>query len=218
MRAAILTRAREELLLWREAATQDFWMLADLGTATLVFVATNVDDILLLAVLFGSALRARAVVAGQFIGIAVLTAVSVGAAYAATAVPQPWLRALGALPIAMGVWLLVRLWRHRGAVEDDDDIDVKPRVEGTLGAQIVGVTAITIANGGDNLSVYIPLFANSVSVVPLYVAVFTVLTGVWCALGHALVKNPLGAAVMQRWGHLLLPFVLIAIGVHILLW
>src|SRR4051794_20950050 len=66
-------------------------MLADLGTAIVVFIVTNVDDIVLLAVLFGGALAARAVVAGQFIGIAVIIAVSVGAAYAATAVPPHWI-------------------------------------------------------------------------------------------------------------------------------
>ena len=82
---------------------------------------------------------------------------------------------------------------------------------------MLAVAAITIANGGDNLGVYIPLFAKDLSVLPLYAGVFTVLTGVWCWLGHALVKNPVGGAVMERWGHILLPFVLIAIGVHILI-
>lgn len=195
-------------------------MLADLGKAIVVFVATNVDDILLLAALFGSsALRARAVVAGQFIGIAVLTAVCVGAAYAATNVPAEWIRWLGLLPIALGAWLLVQLWRTRGQGEHDHDDDVieERKFESRLHSQVLAVSAITIANGGDNLSVYIPLFAKDVGALPLYIAVFTVLTGVWCWLGRALVKNPLGGAVMERWGHLLLPFVLIAIGVHILL-
>ena len=193
-------------------------MLADLGTAIVVFVATNVDDILLLAALFGSTLVARAVVAGQFIGIAVLTAVSVCAAYAATAVPAEWIRWLGLLPIALGLWLLVRLWRRRGqnAPDHDDDVIVEKKFEARLHSQVLAVAAITIANGGDNLGVYIPLFAKDVSALPLYIGVFTVLTGVWCWLGHALVKNPVGGAVMERWAHILLPLVLIAIGVHIL--
>jgi cadmium resistance protein CadD (predicted permease) len=191
-------------------------LLADLGTAIVVFVVTNIDDILLLAALFGGALLARAVVAGQFAGIAVLTAVSVGAAYAATAVPGGWIRWLGLLPIALGLWLLVRLWRDRGArADDDDDVATERRLESTLHSQVVAVAAITIANGGDNLSVYIPLFASDVSVIPLYVVVFTALTGLWCWLGWALVRNPVGGAVMARWGHILLPFVLIAIGVKI---
>ena len=190
-------------------------MLADLGTAIVVFVATNVDDILLLAALFAGALMARAVVAGQFIGIAVLTAVSVGAAYAAAAVPGDWIRWLGLLPIALGAWLLVQL--ARGKDDDDDDLSAERGFESKLHSQILAVAAITIANGGDNLSVYIPLFAKDVSVLPLYIGVFTVLTGVWCWLGYILVKNPVVGTVMAKWGHILLPVVLIAIGVHVLL-
>src|SRR4051794_10840355 len=191
-------------------------MLADLGAAIVVFVATNVDDILLLAALFGSALRTRAVVAGQFIGMAVLTAVSVGAAYAATTVPGDWIRWLGLLPIALRLWLLLRLWQQRRSPDDDDDDDdddvaAERNLEARLHSQALAVAAITIANGGDNLGVYIPLFARDVSVLPLYIVVFTVLTGAWCWLGWALVKNPVGGAVMKRWGHIILPFVLIAI-------
>lgn len=193
-------------------------MLADLGTAIVVFVATNVDDILLLAALFGGALAARAVIAGQFIGIAVLTAVSVGAAYAATAVPAHLIRWLGLLPLALGLWLLLQWWRQRGLGRDehDDDVAAERQFEAKLHSQVLGVAAVTVANGGDNLSVYIPLFARDVSVLPLYIGVFTVLTAVWCWLGYALVKNPVGGAIMARWGHILLPFVLIAIGVRIL--
>jgi cadmium resistance protein CadD (predicted permease) len=194
-------------------------MLADLGTAFIVFVATNVDDILLLAALFGGALAARAVVAGQFVGMAVLTAVSVGAAYAATTVPAHWIDWLGLLPIALGLWLLFELWRERGkgGSDHDEDVATENRFAARLHSQVLGVAAITIANGGDNLGVYIPLFADDVSVIPLYIGVFTVLTAVWCWLGHALVNNRVGAAVMERWGHILLPFVLVAIGIHILL-
>jgi cadmium resistance protein CadD (predicted permease) len=194
-------------------------MLAELGTAIVVFVATNVDDILLLAVLFGGALAARAVVAGQFIGIAVLTAVSVGAAYAATAVPRQWIDWLGLLPIAWGVWLLVQLWRKRGHphLDHEGDLATENEFATKLHSQVLGVAAITIANGGDNLSVYIPLFAKDVSAITLYIGVFTVLTAAWCWLGFALVNNPVGGAVMEKWGHILLPFVLIAIGVHVLL-
>jgi cadmium resistance protein CadD (predicted permease) len=193
-------------------------MLTDLGTAIVVFVATSVDDILLLAALFGSALMARAVVAGQFIGIGVLTVVSVAAAYAATAVPAEWIRWLGMLPIALGVWLLIQLWRRRTQGDDaEDDVASERRFEVRLHSQVLAVAAITIANGGDNLSVYIPLFAKDVAVLPLYIGVFTVLTAVWCWLGYVLVKNPVGGAVMARWGHFLLPFVLIAIGAHVLL-
>ncbi|HTU66072.1 MAG TPA: cadmium resistance transporter [Steroidobacteraceae bacterium] len=192
-------------------------MLEDLLTAIVVFVVTNVDDLLLLALLFGGGLRVRAVVAGQFLGITVLTGVSVGAAYAATVIPEKWINLLGLVPIVLGSWLLFRLWRAHGRT-DDDRVDIsQERLDSAPGAQALGVAALTIANGGDNVGVYIPLFANDAAAVPVFTVVFLVFTAVWCALGYALIKHPVGAAVTQRWGHLLLPFVLIGIGIHILL-
>ena len=194
-------------------------MLADLGAAIVVFVATHVDEIVLLAVLFGSGLRARAVVAGQFIGIGVLTAASVAAAYAAVSVPDAWIRWIGVVPLVIGLYLFVQLWRKRWQVEDDDadDLQAQQRIEGRLHSQVLAVAAVTIANGGDNLSVYIPVFANDPGVVPLYVVVFAVLTVPWCWLGYALVKHPAGAALMKRYGRIILPVVLVAIGLLILL-
>jgi cadmium resistance protein CadD (predicted permease) len=191
-------------------------MLARLGTAIAVFVATNIDDIVLLAALFGSTLRARAVVAGQLAGIALLTIVSVAAAYAAATVPEEWIRWLGLVPLIMGLWMFLQLWRKRGATDDDDDLEAEKRIEGKLHSQVLAVAAITLANGGDNLSVYIPVFANDLAAVPLFVIVFAVLTVVWCWLGYAFLKHPAGAAVMRRYGHFILPGVLVAIGLLIL--
>jgi cadmium resistance protein CadD (predicted permease) len=124
--------------------------LADVGAAIAIFAVTNVDEIVLLAVLFGSGLKARAVVAGQFIGIGVLTAASVAAAYAAATVPDAWIRGLGIVPLLMGLYLLVQLWRRRGP--GDDDLQAERRLEGRLHSQVLAVAAVAIANGGDNLS------------------------------------------------------------------
>jgi cadmium resistance protein CadD (predicted permease) len=193
---------------------------ADIGTAVIVFVATDIDDIVLLAAFFGDAtLRPRAIVAGQFIGIAVLSAVSALPAYAALVVPPGWTALLGAIPLGLGLVKLSALWRNRGrgdAAAGSDAAEAEHRIEERLHSQVLAVAALTIANGSDNLSVYIPVFANNVSVVPLYAAIFAFMTALWCALGYVLVKNPAGSAVMQRSGHILLPIVLIAIGLDIL--
>jgi cadmium resistance protein CadD (predicted permease) len=163
-------------------------MLADLGTAIVVFVSTNVDDIVLLAAFFGGAIQARAVVAGQFIGMGVLTGASVAVAYAAVTVPDEWLRWLGVIPLIMGLYLLVQWWRRRGQpTPEDDDLQAEKRIEGRLHSQVLAVAAVTLANGGDNLSVYIPVFANDLAAGSSYVAVFAILTAVWCWLGYAFV-------------------------------
>jgi cadmium resistance protein CadD (predicted permease) len=54
------------------------------------------------------------------------------------------------------------------------------------------------------------------STVPIYIAVFAVMTAVWCALGYLVVNNPLIGSHVRRYGHVLLPVVLIALGLYIL--
>ncbi len=81
---------------------------------------------------------------------------------------------------------------------------------------MLAVAGVTLANGGDNLGVYIPLFSRVPRLVPLYVAVFTIMTGVWCAAGYQLVNNPLLGKRIGRYGRVALPFVLVALGVWIL--
>ncbi len=192
---------------------------SSLGTAIVVFAVTDIDDLVLLAAFFGdSRLRPRAIVAGQFVGIGLLTAASALAAWAAIAIPAGWISLSGLLPLGLGLFKLWELWR-RGSEEDDEAreaMQAERRLEGKLHSQILGVAAVTVANGADNLSVYIPLFAASFELLPLFVAVFAVMTATWCVLGYALVRNPAGAALMNRWGHILLPLVLIALGLHIL--
>jgi len=186
-------------------------------TGAVVFALTDIDDLVLLIAFFADPrLRARTVVAGQYLGIAALTAVSALAAWAALAIPPGWTALLGAVPLALG---LHQLWKlRRGADEDvgDDSIESERQMEGRLHSQVLGVAAVTIANGADNLSVYIPLFAAHPAWLPVYVMTFAIMTGLWCALAHRLVRNRAVGALLQHWGHVLLPVVLIALGLHIL--
>jgi cadmium resistance protein CadD (predicted permease) len=47
--------------------------------------------------------------------------------------------------------------------------------------------------------------------------VFLVLVAVWCFAGRFFATRPVIAKVLARWGHILLPLVLIAIGLLILI-
>ncbi len=78
------------------------------------------------------------------------------------------------------------------------------------------MAGVTVANGGDNLGVYIPLFASNPGAIPVYAVIFAAMTGIWCAAGYALVNNPMAGSYVRRYGHLLPPFVLIALGAYIL--
>src|SRR5262245_32226826 len=84
--------------------------LATLTTAVAVFAATNIDDIVLLSVLFADPhLRPRYVVAGQFVGIASLVVASALAALVAVAIRPGWTALLGLVPLVLGLYKVVGL-------------------------------------------------------------------------------------------------------------
>jgi cadmium resistance transport/sequestration family protein len=187
-------------------------LLATVVAAAGVFVGTDVDDLIVLTVLFLSARatgtpRAWQIWLGQYAGIAVLMLVSGLAALGLTLVPDRWVGLLGLVPIGLGVWGLISAFRSR---EDggDGDGDKPPMAAGAL-----SVAGITIANGADNIAVYTPMFrtlgvADSVVVV----VVFAVLVAVWCAVASWLGSHRAVIGVVQRWGHWIVPVVFIAIG------
>ena len=183
-------------------------------TAAGVFAGTNVDDLIVLTVLFLSA-RAAArprpwhIWAGQYAGIGVLVAVSAVAALGLSIVPDRWVGLLGLVPFALGVKGLVAAIRARG---DDDP----PAPAVATGA--VSVAGITIANGADNISVYTPLFRTiGPGASLLTVAVFAVGVALWCLAGSWLGSHRTVVAVVRRFGHWIVPGVFMLIGAAIVI-
>jgi cadmium resistance protein CadD (predicted permease) len=78
---------------------------------------------------------------------------------------------------------------------------------------VLQVAAITIANGGDNIGVYTPIFGNQRPLeMTATVAIFAALTVVWCFVALWLVSHETLGKPLRRYGHLLLPFILIGLG------
>ncbi|MEU4510779.1 cadmium resistance transporter [Nonomuraea wenchangensis] len=179
-----------------------------------LFAVTNVDDLVLLALFFAQAAGHRGgaarIVLGQYLGFAAILAVSVAAALGATLLPEPVLPYLGLLPLALGVRAAWRAWRERNGGNEEEP-------SGPGGPAALAVAAVTFANGGDNVGVYVPVFATSGPAgIAGYAAVFLVLVAVWCLAGRLFAGRPLVARTLSRWGHVLLPLVLIAVGLVIL--
>lgn len=194
-------------------------MLQRLLVGIALFASTNVDDIFLTMAFFADPrLDPQAVVVGKYAGIAALVTASAVAAACALAVPQEWIALLGLAPLGLGLHRLVARWRTAAASSADDggeDAAAEPAA-GSLVGQIASVAAITAANGGDNLGVYIPVFARDLHAIPFYAVIFAVMTAVWCVAGRALVTHRLVAATMRRAAVVLLPYVLIGLGLWIL--
>ncbi|UBU14646.1 cadmium resistance transporter [Nonomuraea gerenzanensis] len=187
-----------------------------IGQAVGLFAVTNIDDILILALFFaqGAGHRGAAarVVAGQYLGFLGILAVAVAAAFGAMFLPEPVLPYLGLLPLALGIKAGWQAWK------DHRDGDGQTAEEHAGGPKVLEVAAVTFANGGDNIGVYVPVFATAgVGSMAVYGTVFLVLVAVWCAAGRFFATRPIIAKALSRWGHVLLPVVLVGIGLLILI-
>lgn len=189
-------------------------MLTAIGSAIGLFAATNIDDIVVLTVLFLASRRGTPrpwqIVAGQYLGFVTLVAISVVAALGLTIVPDEWVGLLGLIPLGIGTWTLVRGLRRDG--DDDDDADKVSAVG------LWGVAGITIANGADNISLYTPIFRTSPpGDVVVMIIVFLVLVAVWCAAGRLIGTHKAVTETLERVEHWLVPAVFIGLGLFILI-
>jgi cadmium resistance protein CadD (predicted permease) len=178
------------------------------GQAVGLFAVTNIDDLLVLALFFARG-ATRNILVGQYVGFAAILVAAVSAAFGATFLPEVAIPYLGLLPIALGIRAAIEAWRQRG---DADRPQVRSGAPGVL-----EVAAVTFANGGDNIGVYVPVFATAgIGGMAAYSAVFLVLVALWVAAGRHLATRPAIARALSRWGHVLFPVVLIGIGLLIL--
>ena len=188
-------------------------IVGTVGTAVGVFAGTNVDDIVVLAVLFAlcrtaGSPRAGQIWAGQYAGVAVLVAVSSAAALGLAVVPDRWAGLLGLIPVALGVRGLIRTFGTGGG-EDRSPV---------AATGWPAVAAVTAANGADNIAVYTPMFRSIGPADTVVTAgVFAVLIAVWCLAGSWLGGRPQVTAAVARFGHWLVPVVFIVIGLVIVL-
>jgi cadmium resistance protein CadD (predicted permease) len=188
--------------------------LSIVAQAAGLFAVTNIDDIVILALFFaqgaGHRHTTRNVTAGQYLGFAAILAVAVAAAFGATFLPAEVVPYLGLLPLALGIKAAVQAWRHRG--DEDEEM-----AAGEGGPRILEVAAVTFANGGDNIGVYVPVLTTAgTGGMGVYAIVFLILVAVWVAAGRFFATRPLIAKALSRWGHVLLPVVLIGLGLLIL--
>ncbi|RYE45553.1 MAG: quaternary ammonium transporter, partial [Sphingobacteriales bacterium] len=123
-------------------------------TSIVVFASTNIDDIFVLMLFFGNqSYSTKAVIAGQYIGISTLVLLSLIGSLLNHFVDERYIGLLGFLPLYLGIKVLIQLG---GKVEQLKQTKTNPSYNQT--ASIASVAIITIANGGDNIGIYIPIF------------------------------------------------------------
>ena len=191
------------------------------------FVATNLDDLVILLLFFAqtnAAFRPKQIVAGQYLGFGALILASLPGFFGGLMVPKTWIGLLGLMPIAIGLYQLTHpeAEDHVQTISNDfSQCKIKLPILAALellAPQTYQVAAVTIANGGDNIGIYVPLFATSnAASLGVILSVFFGMVGVWCYVSYQLARHPIVARGLTRYGSAIVPFVLIGLGIFILI-
>ena len=189
----------------------------DLAVAALqavgLFFVTNIDDIIVLSLFFargaGAPGTTAKITAGQYIGFGAILVASVLVALGANAfLPEGAIPYFGLIPLLLGLYAAWQAWRNR---DDDDDDDSGKAVA------VWTVAAVTFANGGDNIGVYVPVFLTvGPAAIAAYAVVFLALVAVLVLVARYVATRRPIAEALERWEHVLFPLVLIALGIVIL--
>jgi cadmium resistance protein CadD (predicted permease) len=161
-------------------------ILSVIGVGVAAFIATNIDDMAVLIVFFAQALLpACQVTFGQYVGFLTLVAISVAGSLISLVVPIWVVGLMGLLPIGIGI---KKLLDHEN--EEEEIEEAKEKLEKRKHWRFLTVAAITIANGGDNIGIYVPIFAASTfGEITAIVIVFMVMVALWCGFAYYLVNH-----------------------------
>ncbi len=212
-------------------------MISTIITAFISFFSTNIDDIFILMLFFSQVnkdIKVKHIVIGQYLGIGALTAISIAGALGISIIPQEYVGLLGLVPIYLGIKEYIEYKKEiKNNVEEevqDAEENIQEQVvlnqenktlvsiRKFISPNILKVAGVTIANGGDNIGIYIPLFSSmKLYSILITVIVFLLLTGVWCFIGFKLAEHPFVNKNIEKYEHIFVPIIFVALGVFIIL-
>jgi cadmium resistance protein CadD (predicted permease) len=237
-----MTRSRRDAHLRQASTLAPVSSLpASAATAVALFAATNLDDLVVLA-LFSAASRATGrprrweIWAGQYLGFAALVGLSLAVGRGLSLILSRWLWLLALIPLIVGMVTLaaaIRSARPSQSAHPPDDPPGQtdppqapgiPAVTGLISvrglswmAGVAGVATITVVDGADNLAAYTPIFATAdAGRIAVTLAVFAVGVAVWCAAGALLTRHHRITDTLARYGRWILPTAFILIGLYTL--
>ncbi|MBH8565849.1 cadmium resistance transporter [Nostoc sp. CENA67] len=205
------------------------WLFSTLLIGISAAFATTFDDNLYLTAFFGKVnhhFRPKHIILGEFLGFTALVLASMPGFLGGLVIPEAWIGLLGLLPIAIGISHLLSRKVEEEAIQAvsvlSSTAPSHSRKKSLLATirdpQTYRVSAVTIANGGNNIGIYVPLFASSnLPSLGVILCVCYATVGLWCFLSYHLTSNPLLAPVLARYGRKVFPFVLMYVGFSILI-
>jgi cadmium resistance transport/sequestration family protein len=195
-------------------------LFVSLITGVVAFGATNIDDLLILLVFFSQVdenFCPWQVILGQYLGFSVLIILSLPGLLGGLILPGNWIGLLGLIPIAIGISVLVN-------EEVDNSVELSNKFTANLSSksqfflnkQVYTVAIITVANGSDNISIYIPLFSSmNFKIFFITIVLYLCLLMGLCYMTYKLTHQRKIAQFLTEYGNYFVPFLLMGLGVVI---
>ena len=158
-------------------------------------------------------MRAHCFGFGQYLGIGALIIISFAGSYLGLLIDKAYIGLLGVIPIFLGIKSLSGYLKNRRITTRESTQRINAGPNGSM----FSVAAVTFANGGDNIGIYIPLFTTLTLAGKLVmISIFLFMVAAWCYVGWYLSRHLSIARIIDKYGHIATPLVLILLGLYIL--
>lgn len=186
-------------------------------SAVLSYIGTSIDHIIVLILLFNQTQHRKrddvSIISAVFIGFTLIVLTSLAARFGLSLFEPDWIGLLGLIPIVLGVRVLFK------PVDDEQKAqDEISRSFSRHQSQFVSVFFLMLAFGGDNLGVYIPLFASLDWLgITVTLLIYYGLTGIMLAAAYKISEVKKINHFIEKYERWLVSSVFILLGLFILL-
>jgi cadmium resistance protein CadD (predicted permease) len=186
-----------------------------LGLVASGFIATSIDNLLLLVVLLGAnAGRKSAVLLGFIASSIAVVCVSVLGVLVGSAVGADLIGYLGVVPLLLGLHMLYTAWKK----SNHETTQVASLANQAESGVWFSTFVLMFSNSGDSIAVFLPLLAESGRSAPLLITCgFLVMALLWAGMAYLIAGQRALAEQIERRAEKVVPWIMIGVGVYILM-
>ncbi|MFT9494921.1 MULTISPECIES: CadD family cadmium resistance transporter [Bacillota] len=191
-------------------------MITTILTAAAIYVATGIDYLVILILLFSQIKKGQAkhIWLGKYIGTIIVIGASLLVAFGVTnLIPQQWvIGLLGLLPLYLGI----KIW-----IKGDEDADegniLSLFSSGRFNQLFVTVTFIVLSSSADDFSIYVPYFTTlNVTEIIVSITTFLIMIGILLYVGYRLANFDFISEKIEKYQRWIVPIVFIGLGIYIM--
>ncbi len=185
----------------------------------IAFITTEMDDLLVMFVLFSKVNRKRengAVIIGKYLGLFCLIAADKLFTDTLEQLPcKQLLGLLGILPIVLGIRYAVKEYSGENGPAENEGVIIRLY---SLFSLVLESFLITLANGGDNIAVCLSFFSSlNRSYFFLSCTVFCIMQALWCLIAISVMNAASIRKYTEESKGVIIPVLFVVLGLYILI-